>query len=211
MSWQTVAPWVSQILCLFSAGCLTQFAYEEFEHVPLRSAWVVLGEATPNRVQMTLKIAYRAFPSRQGNIEFDPRLDDCDSVRVLIRTELGEEFVTPGIRHAIRGVGADEEPTSDSEIEPLRTNQEPGECTVTIAIAKYSEDLSVTARNAEKLLGEGTFRTPRNVVMLAILLPATFAVDVVATPVLLSYWCLTTADCVAGLLGIVGQVLATRY
>lgn len=210
MSWQTAATSVSQILCLLSAGCLTQIAYEEFEYVPLRSAWVVLDEATPNHVQMTLEINYRASPSKQGKIEFDPRLDDCNAVRVLLRTELGNEFVTPGIRHAIRGVGADEEPTSDSEIEPRHTNQEPGECTVTIAIAKYSEDLSVTARNAEKLLGEGTYQTPHNVVILAILLPATFAVDVVTTPVLLSYWCLKSEGCVAALLGIVGQVLATR-
>ncbi len=166
-----------------------------------------LNEATPKHVQMLVSTEYKGALSKQINIEFNPRLDECDSVRVLRHTELGNSFLMPGIRYAIEGVGAQKKAASNGETKPWPKNAVADKCTVTILISRYVGNLSLTAKNPERLLGQANIRTPKNVVVLAILLPASIAADVLSIPVVLSWLCLASGECVVMLL----EMLANEY
>jgi hypothetical protein len=205
MSRKVVAMLSALTLCLPAVGCLTQMTYDEFDHMPIAAAWAELKQATPSRVQMLVRTEYDGGLPKQNEIEFNPQLEECESIRVFLRTEASGEFLTPGVRVSMAGFDSEEEPASEIENRPEQ-NQPVGECVVTILITEYADDLNITAQHAERLLGHGKIPTPKNVVVLALLLPATVAVDAVSFPIALTWVCLTDEVCIAAVLTVLAGV-----
>lgn len=205
MSPKAFAIQITCALCLFAAGCLTKMTYDEFDHTPIAAAWAELKQATPSRVQMVVRTEYKSALPKQNEIEFNPQLEECESIRVFLRTQASGEFLTPGVRVSIAGFDSEEELPSEIE-EQTAQNPPAGECVVTVLITEYADDLNITAQHAERLLGHGKIPTPKNVVVLALLLPATVAVDAVSIPIALTWACLTDQACIAGVLTVLAGV-----
>ncbi len=199
MSLQAGAALVSLALCALNTGCLTKLAYEKLGHPPIRAAWVELTEATPSQVRLVVETEYDSAPSKTSDFEFDPRLDECASVRVLARTQQGDELVTTGLRYSLE-LGVDEKAASHRRANPWQTGEMVDDCTVAILALKYKEDLWLRAENVEERLGRATVSKPKNAVMLAAVLPAAIIVDVASAPLVIAKMCLTDSSCVRSIL-----------
>lgn len=203
MQRQAVAILISMILSLAGSGCISKYAYEEYDHIPLRAAWVEITEATSSHVQMVVTTEYDRSRSKQTDVGFNPRLDGCDFVRVSRRTQSGHEFLVVGTRYAIEGVDIEAAATSDDEGDvpaPSQLTEVGSECSVALLISSRTRNLSIDVENPERLLGNATIRSPKNVVALVILLPHTFALDVISIPLVLPILCLVNTECLVGLI-----------
>jgi hypothetical protein len=214
MQRQAVAMSVSVMLSIVGAGCISKYAYDEYDHLPLRAAWVEITEATPDHIQMVVSTEYGRGRSKQTDVDFNPRLDECDSVRVSRRTRSGDEFLLPGTRYAIGDVGNTAGATSDAEDDvfmPAQISEVQSECTVTILVSSRTRNLSIAVENPARLLGNATIRSPKDVVALVLLLPHTFALDVVSIPLVLPIMCLVNTECLLGLVTLGLQAAAEAY
>jgi hypothetical protein len=201
----TVAILVSMILALVGSGCISKYAYEEYDHVALRAAWLEVTEATPNHVQIVVRTEYDRSRSKRTDFGFNPRLDGCDSVRVSRRTKSGPEFLTVGTRYAVEEADIEANRLFDDEegvVTSSQINEVDSECSVTLLISSRVRNLSIGVENPERLLGEATIRSPKDVVALVILLPHTFALDVVSIPLILPILCLVNMECLGQLITI---------
>ncbi len=180
--------------------------------MPLRAAWVEVTEATPNHVQIVVRTEYDRSRSKQTDFGFNPRLDGCDSVRVSRRTQSGPEFLTVGTRYAIEDVDIEANTSSDDEedvIAPSQINEVDNECSITLLISSRIRNLSIDVENRERLLGKATIRSPKDVVALVIILPHTFALDVVSIPLILPILCLLNPECLVGLITLGLEAVTT--
>lgn len=192
-------------------GCFSILTYEEFDHVDLRTAWVEVIEATSIRVRMVVTTEYEGGRSKQTDIDFNPRLTQCDSVRISRRTASGDDWLTPGTRYEIEDVDRDAAEESEKETRATRVADPIDACSVTLVVSSRTRVLSIAAENSERYLGNADIRSPKDVLALIILLPPTFAVDVVSIPLVLPIMCLMSRDCVIGLVAAAAQVLASEY
>ena len=181
------------LLSTIQAGCLTERTYREFEVAPLEAGWVELLEATSSSVRLSVSMRYRAMLPRKSLIEFDPRLERCAAIRVLARTGTADLYLTPGVRHAL---DVDREVLDRKASDWQSSGELADDCTVAILFSTYGDDVSLAAENIQGRLGGTVIHSPKNVLVLALLLPAAVVADVAISVPLLVLACFTgDADC----------------
>lgn len=170
------------LICLLHSGCLTQRTYQRFEASAIESGWIELVEANSSSVRLRVSIEYEGALRREGMIEFDPRLGGCATTRIVLRTEHEDVRLAPGERHSLtvdeRDRDVPDPMVSERETSNGLPPERPGECTVAILSSIYGDDVSLAAANLEGNLGGVLIPSPKNVWVLALLLPATAAIDV---------------------------------
>jgi hypothetical protein len=184
---------VMSLLLTAHAGCLTPRVIEKFEVAPIEAAWAELLEANPNKVRLSLSIEYRASLPRTKIIEFDPRLGSCTVIRVRAQTRSADVYLEPGVRHPLSINSWEFEALDRKAEEWRRADQDPGDCTVAILFSTYGDHISLSAKNAAGRLGQASIQSPKRIVVLALLLPASAVVDV-ATFVPLLLWTCFSGD-----------------
>jgi hypothetical protein len=191
--------WISVVFVVLGAiasGCLTAHTYERFEEAPLRAGWVELLEARPSRVRLSVKVEYQTMPPRKTLVDFDPGLEACASIRVLAQTGEADVYLAPGVRHAL-AVDPKKRDVLARKASAWKSGElADAECTVAILFNTYANEISLKADNVERRLGGASLSPPKNVIVLALLLPATAVVDVATFVPLLVWTCLTEdIDC----------------
>jgi len=188
--------WIGVAFVVLASGCLTARTYDQFEEAPLRAAWVELLEASPSRVRLSVKVEYQTMPPRKTRVDFDPGLEACASVRVLAQTGEADVYLAPGARHALAVDPKKQDALARKASEWKSGELVDAECTVAILFNTYANEISLKADNVERRLGGASLSPPKNVIVLALLLPATAVVDVATFVPLLVWTCLTEdLDC----------------
>jgi hypothetical protein len=165
------------LLCAAQPGCLTQRTYDHFTTSPIESGWIELVESDSQSVRLRVSIDYAIGQQREGVVEFDPRLGNCESTRILLRSRHEIVPLELGVRQPLV-VDAEASNEDAPVMSGLGLQTRVSECTVAVVSTVYAEDVSLVAQNLERNLGSVLIPPPKNVWVLALLLPATAAVDV---------------------------------
>jgi hypothetical protein len=172
-----------------NSGCLSYFTYTEYDHFPIEAAWVGLVEAAPNHLEMVVGTEYEGSPKKESKIEFDPRLDRCDSVNVLARTQRGHHLLIPGARYSLP-IEAGENHRERSDTRDMADG-----CTIGFFFSAYQGSLALSADTIRRHVGQGDIHSPKNFVALAVLMPAAIVADVATAPISLVLFCITSSEC----------------
>lgn len=198
--------WPVVVVVLISAsfhGCLASRAVTAaIESIPTKRGWIELIEASPDSIKLTLALKYPVSVDRRHSIEFDPKLEGCESVRVLAHTAVENFYLVPANRKRL-DFHPRESKLSDSDSHKWKTGEIVDECTAAVLLSATKNELTVTIENSDELLKNAvSVPSPKNVLLLAAVLPFAVVIDVLTLPVQLPVvylaHCFETLDCEIG-------------
>ena len=145
-------------LTVLLPGCLTPKAVDRWENSRLQKVELTVQEAQPDYVRLLWEAHYELGIRREQQIAFDPGLDDCDAVRVLIDDPTG-----------VVGWGA-------------AARKHPRPCEVIVRVTTRSQGVVLKARSEDRSFGPREIDAPHNHLWLAAI-PAAAVADATATVV----------------------------